>query len=236
MKKMKLTICGLSLALLVSSCGMTNTAKGGMIGGGAGAAVGALVGGLVGHGKGAIIGAGVGTALGAGAGILIGNKMDRAKKAAEAANAKAEVLTSENGVQYVKATFDSGLLFNTGSSTLSTSAQASVKKFITNLLAADNSFNLAICGFTDNQGFKNSTAEQSAAKNVALSQNRANAVKQQIIASGYPAARITHTEGYGEQYPVASNATADGQKQNRRVEVYILASEDMIKAANASAK
>ena len=47
----------LSACLVFSGCGMTNTAKGGMIGGGSGAALGAIIGGVVGHGKGGAIGA-----------------------------------------------------------------------------------------------------------------------------------------------------------------------------------
>ena len=185
MNKMKFSVCAVSLAMLLSSCGMSNTAKGGIIGGAGGGALGALVGQLVGgNGKSTAIGAAVGTVVGAGAGVLIGNKMDKAKKAAELANAEAEVLTDKNGTQYVKATFDSGLLFNTGSATLSASAQAAIKKFVTNLSAEDNTFDLAICGFTDNAGWKNSTAEQSKAKNLQLSQQRADAVKNQIVGSG----------------------------------------------------
>lgn len=235
MKKMKFSICALSLAMLLSSCGgMTNTAKGGLIGGGGGAGLGALIGGLIGHGKGAAIGAAVGAAVGGGAGVLIGNKMDKAKKAAELANAQAEVIQNQDGTSYVKATFDSGLLFNTGSATLSTSAKASINKFINSLLAEDNTYELAVCGFTDNAGWKNSTAEQSKAKNLNLSQQRADAVSSQITSAGYPAARLVSVKGYGEDKPVADNSTAAGKAQNRRVEVYILPSKDMINAANAS--
>ena len=237
MNKMKFSVCAVSLAMLLSSCGMSNTAKGGIIGGAGGGALGALVGPLGGgNGKSTAIGAAVGTVVGAGAGVLIGNKMDKAKKAAELANAEAEVLTDKNGTQYVKATFDSGLLFNTGSATLSASAQAAIKKFVTNLSAEDNTFDLAICGFTDNAGWKNSTAEQSKAKNLQLSQQRADDVKNQSVGSGYPAARLVSVQGFGEENPVADNATAEGKQQNRRVEVYILPSQDMINAANAQSK
>ncbi|MCI7051237.1 MAG: glycine zipper domain-containing protein, partial [Bacteroidales bacterium] len=104
MKKMKFSVCAVSLAMLLSSCGMSNTAKGGLIGGAGGGALGALVGQLVGgNGKSTAIGAAVGTVVGAGAGVLIGNKMDKAKKAAVLANAEALVLTDQNGTQYVKA-------------------------------------------------------------------------------------------------------------------------------------
>lgn len=234
---MKFSVCALSVAMLLSSCGgMTNTAKGGLIGGSGGAALGALVGQFIGKGKGAAIGAAVGTAVGAGAGILIGNKMDKAKKAAEAANAQAEILTDKDGTQYVKATFDSGLLFGTGSSTLSADAKTAINKFVNGLVAEDNTFDLAVAGFTDNAGWKNSTAEQSKAKNLDLSQKRADAVKSQIVLAGYPSGRLVSVAGYGEDHPVADNTTATGKAQNRRVEVYILPSKDMIEAANNAAK
>lgn len=237
MKRMKFTVCALSLAMLLSSCGgMTNTAKGGLIGGAGGGALGALVGQFIGKGKGAAIGAAVGTAVGAGAGILIGNKMDKAKKAAEAANAQAEILTDKDGTQYVKATFDSGLLFATSSSALNANAKASINKFVNGLVAEDNTYDLAIAGFTDNAGWKNSTAEQSKAKNLDLSQKRADAVKAQILTAGYPSTRLVSVSGYGEDHPVADNATAAGKAQNRRVEVYILPSKDMIEAANNASK
>ncbi len=237
MKGMKLSVCAVSAMMLLSSCGsMSNTAKGGLIGGTATGALGALVGQLIGKGKGAAIGAAVGAAVGTGAGVLIGNKMDKAKKAAEAANAKAEVIENSDGTQYVKATFDSGLLFNTGAATLSSSAMASINKFITQLKAEDTTYNLAICGFTDNQGWKNCTAEQSQAKNLTLSQQRADAVKTQIVSAGYASSRLVSVKGYGEENPVADNSTAAGQEQNRRVEVYILPSTEMINAANSAAQ
>lgn len=222
--------------MVLSSCGsLSNTAKGGLIGGSGGGALGALIGGLVGHGKGAAIGAAVGAAVGTGAGVLIGNKMDKAKKAAELANAQAEVIENEDGTSYVKATFDSGLLFATGSSTLSSAAQTSIKTFITNLIAEDNTYNLAVCGFTDNAGWKGCTTEQSQAKNLTLSQQRADAVSTQITNAGYPSSRLVSVKGYGEENPVADNSTAAGKEQNRRVEVYILPSTEMINAANAEA-
>lgn len=235
MKSMKFSVCALSLAMVFSSCSMSNTAKGGLIGGSGGGALGALVGGLIGNGKGAAIGAAVGAAVGTGAGVLIGNKMDKAKKAAELANAEAEVIENEDGTSYVKATFDSGLLFETGSSTLSSSAKSSINKFITNLKAEDTTYELAICGFTDNAGWKNCTTEQSKQKNLDLSQKRADAVSVQITTAGYPSSRLTSVKGYGEDNPVADNSTAAGKAENRRVEVYILPSSDMIEAANAEA-
>ena len=236
MKGLKLMVCALCAIFLVSSCDLTNKAKGGMIGGAGGGALGALVGGLIGGGKGAAIGTAVGGVVGGGAGVLIGDKMDKAKKAAEAAKAQAQILTDAQGTQYVKATFSSGLLFQTGKYVLSPTAAQDINNFITNLKAEDTTYNIAICGFTDNQGWKGATAEQSVAKNLTLSEQRAQTVQTQIVAAGYPSARIVHVKGYGEGNPVASNATAAGQEQNRRVEVYILPSKEMIEAANAQSK
>lgn len=231
-----MTVCALSLAMVLSSCGgLSNTAKGGLIGGSSGGALGALVGQLIGKGKGAAIGAAVGAAVGSGAGVIIGNKMDKAKKAAEAANAKAEVIEASDGTQYVKATFDSGLLFASGSSTLNASAKTAITKFISQLKAEDSTYNLAICGFTDNDPWKGCTTEQSQQKNLDLSQSRANAVQSQIVSAGYASSRLVSVKGYGEENPVADNTTAAGKAENRRVEVYILPSTEMINAANAEA-
>ena len=94
---------------------------------------------------------------------------------------------------------------------------------------------VAIQGYTDNQGWKNSTAEQSAQKNQALSLDRATSVSSYLMSLAVPASQIKSVEGLGEANPVASNATKAGQEQNRRVEVYMYASQKMIQDANAQA-
>lgn len=234
MKKLNLSIYTLCGALLLSGCGMNNTGKGSLIGAGTGTGVGALVGGLIGKGKGAGIGAAVGAAVGAGAGALIGRRMDKAKAAAEAVeNAQVETVTDNNGLQAVKVTFDSGILFATGDATLSTSAKASLSKFATSVLNQNTDMDVTIKGYTDNQGWKNSTAAESQQKNLDLSQVRAQSVQSYLLSCGVQAAQITSVEGLGEANPVASNATKEGQQQNRRVEVYLYASPEMIQAAEA---
>lgn len=231
MKRMKLTVGTLCAALLLSGCSMSNTAKGGLIGGGGGAALGALIGQLAGGGKGAAIGAGIGTAVGAGAGVLIGNRMDKAKKAAEQVeNAKAETLTDNNGLKYVRVTFDSGILFNLSDATLSQSAKNSLNQFATSVLNTNTDMDVYIIGYTDNTGWKNSTAAQSQEKNKALSKKRAESVYNYLVTSGAKTTQIKSVDGLGESNPVASNDTKAGQAQNRRVEVYLYASADMINA------
>ena len=225
----------LSGSLLLSGCGtLNNTAKGGMLGAGSGAALGALIGGIAGHGKGAAIGAAVGAAVGTGAGVLIGKKMDKAAaQAAEIEGAQVEQVTDNNGLQAVKVTFDSGILFNTSSSTLSTSAKASLSKFANHVLNQNRDMDVAIYGYTDNTGWKNSTREQSVQKNLELSQARAQSVSTYLMQCGAASTQIKAVEGMGESNPVADNNTAAGRQENRRVEVYMYASQQMIQQAEA---
>ena len=235
MKATKFMAVLLCISMILSGCGsMNNTTKGGLLGGGGGAALGAVVGGLIGKGKGAAIGAGIGAAVGTGAGILIGKKMDKA--AAEAAaieGAQVEQVTDQNGLQAVKVTFDSGILFGTGAAALSVDAKASLSKFANDVLKQNADMDVDIFGYTDNQGWKNSTAEQSKQKNLNLSQERAQSVSTYLMSCGITASQIKGVEGLGEENPVADNSTAAGRQENRRVEVYMYASPEMIQQAEA---
>lgn len=242
MKGIKFTVIALCASIVLSGCnGLSNAAKGGMIGGASGGAVGAGVGALIAKltkggmstGKAAAIGAAVGVAAGSTAGALIGHKMDKAKKAAAALQgAQAELLEDGMGV---KVTFESGLLFATGNASLSPAAQSSLKQFAQNVVTPD--MDLAIVGHTDNTPFKNCTAEQSKAKNQTLSEQRASSVSNYLKNQGCTATQIKDVRGMGETAPIADNATAEGKKQNRRVEVYIIPSAEMVEAAkNGSLK
>lgn len=232
MKSLKSIAVALCAALVLAGCGMSNTAKGGLIGAGGGAALGALIGHMAGN---TAIGAAIGTAVGTGAGVIIGKKMDKAKKEAEAVqNAQVESVTDSNGLQAVKVTFDSGILFNSGSSVLSSTAKTSLFQFA-NVLKGNADCDVAIQGYTDNDPWKNSTAEQSQQKNLQLSQDRAQSVTTYLLSQGVSANQIRSTTGFGEANPVADNSTAAGKAQNRRVEVYLYASQEMIKAAEAQA-
>ena len=224
MKAMILTLCA---GMIMMGC--NNLGKGTTIGAVGGALLGAVVGKLAGN---TAVGAAVGTAVGAGTGALIGKHMDKVKAQAEAVkNAQVESVTDANGLQAVKVTFDSGILFTTGSSTLSNVAKQSLSNFA-NVLKQNTDCDVAIQGYTDNAGWKNSTAAQSAEKNQKLSLQRAQAVTAYLQSLGVSAAQIRSTEGFGEANPVADNSTSAGKAQNRRVEVYMYASEAMINAAN----
>ena len=235
MKKTKIMSLALCFALILSGCAsMNNTTKGGLLGGGGGAALGAVLGGIIGKGKGAAIGAGIGAAVGAGAGVLIGKKMDKAAaQAAAIEGAQVEQVTDQNGLQAVKVTFDSGILFGTGAATLSSSAKASLSKFDNDVLKQNADMDVDIFGYTDNQGWKNSTAEQSKQKNLDLSQERAQSVCSYLMSCGITSAQIKGVQGMGEENPVADNSTAAGRQENRRVEVYMYASQEMIQQAEA---
>ena len=242
MKGRKFYAVALSAAMLLSDCGgMSNTAKGGLIGGSSGAALGAGLGAILAKsgnkGKWAGIAGAAGAAAGTAVGVIIGNRMDKAKKAAEqVANAQVEGITDGNGYEAVKVTFDSGILFATGKSALSATAQGSLSSFANNVLKPNPDMNVGIVGYTDNAGWKNSTPEQSAQKNQVLSQQRAQAVSSYLQKQGVTLAQIKDVAGLGESNPVADNATAAGKAQNRRVEVYIYASDEMIEAAKQQAQ
>ena len=216
----------LALLLVLSSCGMTNTGKGSLIGGGSGAAVGAGIGALLGgnnKGKGAAIGAGVGAAVGAGVGALIGNRMDKQQKELEAqlANANIETVTDVNGLQAIKVTFDGGILFPTNGTTLNAGAKTELAKFASSLVSNPDT-NVQIFGYTDNTG--------SMSANEKVSTGRANAVKDYLTSNGVAKTRL-FAEGKPMTDYVADNSTAEGRALNRRVEVYISANESMIQAA-----
>ncbi len=222
---MKKIILFLVCAPLIVGCGAwSNLTNGALIGSGAGAALGAGIGYLIGKdGKSAAIGAAIGTAAGAGTGAVIGKKMD--KKAAELAalkNAEIETVEDVNGFKGIKVTFNGGILFDTNKAVLSASAKSELQEFA-NKMADMEETNITIYGHTDNTG----TYEV----NQKVSNNRADAVEKYLKQCGISTSRMT-AQGLAYDFPVADNETAEGRAQNRRVEIYITANEDMIEAAN----
>lgn len=222
MKKIKFFSIGLCFALVLAGC--NNTQKGAAIGAGGGAVLGAIVGKLAGN---TAVGAAVGAAVGTGAGAIIGKKMDKAKAQAEAVkNAQVQQVTDINGLPALKVTFDSGILFTTNKAELNAAAKTSLTEF-SKVVKENSDMDIAIIGHTDNTG--------SDAINNPLSENRAKSVSTYLKNSGVNASQIKTVEGQGSKNPVADNSTAEGRTQNRRVEVYIYASQEMIKAAEAQA-
>ena len=218
-KYVSVALCAL---MVLSGCSsLNNTAKGGLIGAGGGAALGLLIGHFAGN---KAVGAAVGTAVGAGAGALIGRKMDKAAAAAAAIeNASVETVTDANNLKAVKVTFDSGVLFATNKYDLNDAARRDLAQFA-QVLKNYADTDVAIFGHTDSTG--------SDAINNPLSVNRANAVASYLRSLGVSSSQIKTVEGFGSTAPVADNSTSAGRAQNRRVEVYMYASESMINAAN----
>jgi outer membrane protein OmpA-like peptidoglycan-associated protein len=103
------------------------------------------------------------------------------------------------------------VLFETGSSTLSSGAGRNMDRLVQFL--TDHPERLVqIDGFTDSVGTDSYNQD--------LSQHRADAVRYQLVSRGISSTRIA-TQGYGKAYPVAGNSESSGRQLNRRVEVVI---------------
>lgn len=103
------------------------------------------------------------------------------------------------------------VLFDTGRAELKPGAERSLDQLVS-FMVENPTRSVAIEGYTDSMGSDSS--------NQVLSDRRANAVRNALIARGIPSDRVS-ARGYGESSPVASNGTAAGRQQNRRVEIVI---------------
>lgn len=104
-----------------------------------------------------------------------------------------------------------GVFFDTGKTALKPGARNTLAKIADQLRINENT-RILVEGHTDSVG--------SEALNQSLSEKRAAVVRDYIVSRGVPAGRIT-TTGLGESSPVATNDTAAGRQQNRRVELVI---------------
>ena len=99
------------------------------------------------------------------------------------------------------------LLFETDSAILKPESRDQLRN-IAEIMKAYPNVAVRIGGYTDSSG--------DAAANLRLSQDRANSVRQELMGLGIAGERLT-AEGYGQEQPVADNATEAGRAQNRRV-------------------
>ena len=104
-----------------------------------------------------------------------------------------------------------GIFFDTGKSALKPGAKTTLRNIAAQLKGNEN-LKIAVEGHTDSTG--------SSEKNTELSEKRAEAVRDYLASQGIPADRIT-AAGKGQAEPVATNKTAAGRQQNRRVELII---------------
>jgi outer membrane protein OmpA-like peptidoglycan-associated protein len=200
-------------ALILASCkSMNNTQKGTAIGAGAGAAAGAII------GKGSAWGVLIGAAIGGSGGYLIGNKMDKQAKDLKQAVPDAQVERVGEGINV---TFNSALLFKINKSDLSDSAKASLDK-VAGVFNEYPETNLLVEGHTDDTG--------PADYNMTLSQARAQTVANYLQSRGVAPGRFT-VKWYGETQPKYPNTSDADRALNRRVELAVIANDQMKKEA-----
>lgn len=199
-------------ALALAGCDTMNgpndntKAKGGAI---TGALIGAGIGGIFGKGDRtaqAVAGAAVGAALGG----AIGHELDK-----QAAELRQQIgdnnVTVRNTGSALVVTMPQDILFATNSDSVRPDLRRDLRAIAQNLQEHPDS-TIEVIGNTDNTG--------PAAYNMRLSQRRAAAVSDVLIASGLSPQRIS-TVGRGENNPVATNLTAEGRAKNRRVDIVI---------------
>jgi len=211
-RKSMTAAAALSALLLTSAC-MTDPETGqrrvssAAIGGIGGALGGYLLGDIVGgrHDRTEkIVGAGIGAIAGAG----IGAYMDQQER-------KLRERTAGTGVDVIRDGNDlllrmpSGITFAYDDASIQPQFRPTLDD-VAKVLAEYPKTYIDVYGHTDSDG--------SDAYNQTLSERRATSVADYLTSRGVQSARIA-TRGYGETQPIASNATAEGKAQNRRVEI-----------------
>ena len=222
MKKIanKSLVVVMALSLLFYSCdavkNANNTQKGGAIGATGGAVIGGVIGNNVGDGDNTALGAIIGGVVGGAAGAYIGNRMDKQAKEIEQEIPGAEVTRVGEGISV---TFDenSGVYFATNKANINAKSQETLDKLVGIFKEYPNT-NVLVEGHTDNTGADS--------YNMTLSKERAQSVTSYLTGHGLANGRFT-TKWYGETQPKYDNSTAEGRAKNRRVELAIVANEEM---------
>jgi outer membrane protein OmpA-like peptidoglycan-associated protein len=156
--------------------------------------------------KNALIGAGIGALAGGG----VGSYMDHQAEALSAELRGTGVSVTRDGNQIIL-NMPGNVTFPTNGSDVNGSFYP-VLQSVAKVLNHYNQTLIDVQGFTDSTG--------SAEHNQTLSQQRANSVAAYLAGQGVMPGRMNVT-GRGEAAPIASNATAEGRSQNRRVEIQI---------------
>lgn len=229
MKKSIIYILSLSFLLgtVLSGCesvkNTNKTQRGAAIGAVGGAILGGVLGNNIGKGGNGALGAVLGGVIGGVAGGVIGNKMDKQARKISESLPGAKVERVGEGIRLVLG--ENSVRFDTNKSTLTSTAKANLDK----LVPVFNEYpdtDIQIYGYTDSSGADD--------YNMTLSQQRAASVKSYLSGKGLASSRF-NTSGLGEADPIASNETADGKSQNRRVEFAITANDKMVNDAKKEA-
>lgn len=184
----------------------SHATRGAVIGGLAGAGIGALTNRHQ-AGRNALIGAGIGALAGA----AIGNYMDDEERELRHRLRAAGVSVTRRGDRIVL-NMESDITFDTDSDRVKPQFYQ-VLAAVGEVLTHYNRTTIEVAGHTDSTG--------SAQHNQDLSQRRAEAVARVLEDSGVIPPRM-YVEGFGETHPIASNASAAGRAHNRRVEIQII--------------
>jgi len=219
MKKFVVVLVVMAFLVFIVGCSASRTQKGGAIGAAAGGVAGAVIGKQAGN---TILGAIIGAAVGGAAGAYIGHYMD--KQAAEIEQ-DLQGASVERVGEGIKITFNSGLLFDVNKATLRDASKAELTK-LAQILNKYPDTNILVEGHTDNTG--------SEEYNLELSRQRAQSVENYLASLNVDPTRFT-IMGYGESQPVATNDTAEGRQQNRRVDLAIMANDKLKKQAEKQA-
>ena len=202
---------GLVMAGLLGCGSMKKRDQGALIGAGAGAVIGGIIGDQAGN---TAVGAIIGAAVGGAAGAYIGNYMD---KQAEEMQRDLEGATIERIGEGIKITFDSGILFDIDKSSLQADARVNLEKLAVILNKYEDT-EVLIEGHTDATGPDEHNRD--------LSIRRAQSVATHLSGQQVNPTRFT-IMGYGEDQPVADNATAEGRQLNRRVDIAVFANDKL---------
>lgn len=181
-----------------------------------GAVIGGIIGGILAHntGSGSSGRTAVGVVGGAAVGAAIGNAMD--KKEAQIRQISSEREAQAMEVErlrddLLRISVSSEASFDFDRSEIKPEFKPTLDK-VASVLRDDPNVRITIIGFTDSVGSDD--------YNQRLSERRAQATANYLISRGVSASQIL-ARGLGEAEPRASNATADGRAQNRRVEIYL---------------
>lgn len=216
----------ISLSIGCKAVQNTNkTQRGAGIGAAGGAVIGGVIGNNVGDGNNTALGAILGAVIGGAAGGYIGNRMDKQAQRIEEEIPGAEVTRVGEGIN-VTFNEDAGVYFDTNKSNVKGTSATTLDR-LAGILKEYPDSNVLVEGHTDSAGPDD--------YNMNLSKQRAQSVTDYLIQKGISGVRLT-TKWYGEAQPKGDNSTTEGKAQNRRVELAIVANEELKQEAKARTK